>query len=195
MTRLKVAQLIGVCVPGEGGRGGFLGGQGGVEDGAVPVCGHHCAWSAVSAGHHLAALCGQHCQLEGVQLRTSTQTHADRRPCALKSFHFMWNARRAASINPGRSPEIDGDVTSTSSQADVLCSPCVCVCVSCAFTHADTCAAAPDVLLNWDCDKAIRSVVTQCSHTHFCLTSISLTSQGSVVIGWFYFCCIVFIPM
>lgn len=93
-----------LCVPGDGGLGGFLGGQGGMEDGAVPLCGHHRPWSAVSAGHHLAAFCGQHCQLEGVQLHTSTQTHVDRWPYALKRLHFTSSARQAASINPGRRP-------------------------------------------------------------------------------------------
>lgn len=45
---------------------------GGVEDGAVHLCGHHGHWAAVSSGHHLTAFSGQHCQLEGVQLHTGT---------------------------------------------------------------------------------------------------------------------------
>lgn len=65
-----------VCCPGEDGRGGLVGGRGGVEDGAVPLSGHHGPRIALSAGRHLAALSGQHCQLEGVQLHTGTQTQA-----------------------------------------------------------------------------------------------------------------------
>lgn len=38
------------------------------------------------------------------------------------------------------------------------------------------CAAAPDVLLNWDCDKDIRSVVTRCSHTLCVLPPFLLVS-------------------
>lgn len=72
-----------------------------MEDGAVSLCGHHGPWTAVFAGHHITAICGQHCQLERVQLHTSTQTHADRRSCALKRFHFSSNARRAVRINTG----------------------------------------------------------------------------------------------
>ena len=48
----------------------------GVEDGAVHLGGHHGPRVALSAGCHFAALSGQHCQLEGVQLHTGTHTHS-----------------------------------------------------------------------------------------------------------------------
>ena len=64
-----------VCVcSGEGWCGGLMGGRGGVEDGAVPLCGHHGPRAALPAGCHLAALSGQHPQLEGVHLHTGTHT-------------------------------------------------------------------------------------------------------------------------
>lgn len=52
-----------------------MGRRGGVEDGAVPLGGHHGPRIALSAGCHLAALSGQHCQLEGVQLHSGTHKH------------------------------------------------------------------------------------------------------------------------
>lgn len=51
--------------------------QRGVEDGALPLGGHHGPRAALSAGRDLAALGGQRRQLEGVQLHTGTHTHAD----------------------------------------------------------------------------------------------------------------------
>lgn len=150
------------CFLGEGGRGGFLGGRGGVEDGAVPLCGHHGPRTAVFAGYHVAALCGQHCQLEGVQLHTSTQTQTDRRPRALKRFHFCSNAWRGLMQGDGW--------RLTVMSLPLLHRPTCCVVHVC---HHDTCAAAPDLLLNWGCDEAIRSVVTRCSHTLSCLTYVS----------------------
>lgn len=55
---------------GEKWRGGLVGGRGRVEDGAVPVGGHHGPRAAVPAGRYLAAFSGRHHQLEGVQLHT-----------------------------------------------------------------------------------------------------------------------------
>lgn len=49
--------------------------QRGVEDGALPLGGHHGPRAALSAGRDLAALGGQRRQLEGVQLHTGTHTH------------------------------------------------------------------------------------------------------------------------
>lgn len=48
--------------------------RGGVEDGAVRLCRHHGARAALAVGRHLAAVGGQHPQLEGVHLHPGAGT-------------------------------------------------------------------------------------------------------------------------
>lgn len=59
---------------GQSRRGGLVERRGGVEDGAVPLCRHHGARAALAVGRHLAALGGQHPQLEGVHLHPGAHT-------------------------------------------------------------------------------------------------------------------------
>ena len=61
----------------------------GVEDGAVHLSGHHGPWVALSAGCHFAALSGQQCQLEGVQLHTGTHTHTHNRGSDVLKNEFL----------------------------------------------------------------------------------------------------------
>lgn len=68
---MAVIVFAACCCPGVR-RGRVLFRQRGVEDGALPLGGHHGPRAALSAGRDLAALGGQRRQLEGVQLHTGT---------------------------------------------------------------------------------------------------------------------------